>query len=126
MKRVSYVNLCTVCTSRVQNTQSSVGVYLNESSVFTISHKLSGFIIVTEYTEIGRSLNVPVIIIASNQMEYLIRFVQIHESFRKPEVDALAALANVSVEVLFYSECVGFSLLAWFDFFVFSPFYLEQ
>ena len=101
-------------------------VYLNESSVFNISHKLCGFIIVTEYTEIGRSLNVPVIIIASNQMEYLIRFVQIHESFRKPEVDALAALANVSVEVLFYSECVGFSLLAWLDFFVFSPFYLEQ
>jgi len=39
-------------------------------------------------------------------MEYLIRFVQIHESFRKPEIEALAALANVNVEFLSYSENV--------------------
>lgn len=39
-------------------------------------------------------------------MEYLIRFVQVHETFRKPEVEALAALANFRVEFLDYSECV--------------------
>lgn len=40
-------------------------------------------------------------------MDYLIRFVQIHESFHKPEVEALAILANVNVEFLFYDERVG-------------------
>lgn len=39
-------------------------------------------------------------------MEYLIRFVQIHETFRKPEIEALAILANVKVEFLSYSENV--------------------
>lgn len=45
-------------------------------------------------------------IIIANHMEYLIRFVQVHESFRKPEVEALAALAKFDVEFLDYSECV--------------------
>ncbi|KAI9782687.1 MAG: hypothetical protein M1839_004674 [Geoglossum umbratile] len=40
--------------------------------------------------------------------EYLIRLVQVHESFRKPEILALAALANVNIEVLSYSECSPF------------------
>lgn len=40
-------------------------------------------------------------------MDYLIRFVQVHESFRKPEIEALAILANVDVEFLFYDEKVG-------------------
>lgn len=44
-------------------------------------------------------------------MEYLIRFVQVHESFRKPEVEALAALAKVDIEFLDYSECVCSSFL---------------
>ncbi len=39
-------------------------------------------------------------------MDYLIRFVQIHETFRKPEIEALAVLADVNVEFLFYSENV--------------------
>ena len=39
-------------------------------------------------------------------MEYLIRFVQLHESFRKAEILALAELADVNVEVLIYSEYV--------------------
>ena len=39
-------------------------------------------------------------------MDYLIRFVQIHETFRKPEIEALAILANVDVEFLSYSETV--------------------
>ena len=39
-------------------------------------------------------------------MDFLIRFVQIHESFRKPEIDALAVLSNVDVKLVDYSECV--------------------
>ena len=39
-------------------------------------------------------------------MDFLIRFVQIHETFRKPEIQALAVLANVNVEFLFYTETV--------------------
>lgn len=38
--------------------------------------------------------------------DYLIRFVQVHETFRKPEIEALAVLADVNVEFLFYSEYV--------------------
>lgn len=39
-------------------------------------------------------------------MDYLIRFVQMHESFRKPETDALATLAGIDLEWVFYSEDV--------------------
>lgn len=39
-------------------------------------------------------------------MEFLIRFVQIHESFRRPEIEALAALASIDVEFSVYNECV--------------------
>ena len=35
-------------------------------------------------------------------MEYLIRFVQMHETFRKPEIEALAELANINIEFLSY------------------------
>lgn len=43
-------------------------------------------------------------------MDFLIRFVQIHETFRKPEIEALAVLASVNVEFFFYSEnvCLAF------------------
>jgi len=44
-------------------------------------------------------------------MEYLVRFVQVHESFRRSELEALAVLANVNVEVLFYSEYVCFLMV---------------
>ena len=40
-------------------------------------------------------------------MDFLIRFVQIHETFRKPEIEALAVLANVPVTSFCYSETVG-------------------
>ena len=40
------------------------------------------------------------------QMDYLIRFVHMHESFRQPETDALAELAGLKIEWLFYSEDV--------------------
>lgn len=39
-------------------------------------------------------------------MDYLIRLVQIHETFRKPEIQALAVLADINVEILVYSEYV--------------------
>lgn len=39
-------------------------------------------------------------------MEFLIRFVQVHETFRKPEIEALAALADINAEFLLYSENV--------------------
>lgn len=40
-------------------------------------------------------------------MEYLIRLVQVHETFRKPEVQALATLAGVDLEIIAYSEIVS-------------------
>lgn len=40
-------------------------------------------------------------------MEYLIRLIQIHETFRKPELEALAEIANIKMEILFYSADVG-------------------
>lgn len=39
-------------------------------------------------------------------LDYLVRFVQAHETFRKPELAALAALAEIDLEFLFYSEYV--------------------
>lgn len=40
-------------------------------------------------------------------MEYLIRFAQMHETFRLPEVQALAALEGIDLEVVRYSLEVG-------------------
>jgi tRNA G10 N-methylase Trm11 len=37
---------------------------------------------------------------------YLIRFVQVHERFRKPEIEALAKLLCIEFEFLEYSENV--------------------
>lgn len=39
-------------------------------------------------------------------MEYLIRFVQQHETFRRPEIESLADLAGYSLEWLSYSDHV--------------------
>ena len=39
-------------------------------------------------------------------LDYLVRFVQVHETFRQPELEALAFLANINLEFLFYSESV--------------------
>ena len=38
--------------------------------------------------------------------DYLIRFVQVHETFRRPEIEALAVLADINIEFLSYSEYV--------------------
>jgi len=40
-------------------------------------------------------------------MEYLIRFVQQHEPFRKPEIDALAELYKIKLRWISYSDAVG-------------------
>ncbi|EEP80527.1 conserved hypothetical protein [Uncinocarpus reesii 1704] len=37
-------------------------------------------------------------------MEYLVRFAQVHESFRRPELEALAIVAGVDLEVIEYHE----------------------
>ena len=42
-------------------------------------------------------------------LQCLIRFVQTHETFRKPEFEALARLANLHVEYQSYDENVGLS-----------------
>lgn len=41
-------------------------------------------------------------------MEYLVRFAQTHETFRRPEIEALASLVGVDVEFLFYDQYVCF------------------
>ena len=43
-------------------------------------------------------------------MEYLIRLSQVHESFRKAEILALAVLANVEVDIVEYYEYVCLSI----------------
>ena len=43
-------------------------------------------------------------------MEYLIRLVQVHESFRKAEILALAVLADIKIEILEYYEYVCLSI----------------
>jgi hypothetical protein len=40
----------------------------------------------------------------TNNMEYLIRLAQMHETFRRPELEALAVLHNVDLEILEYSD----------------------
>jgi tRNA (guanine10-N2)-methyltransferase len=39
-------------------------------------------------------------------MEFLVRLAQFHPTFRKPELEALARLADVDIEFLEYSEYV--------------------
>lgn len=53
-------------------------------------------------------------------MEYLIRFAQAHETFRRPEIEALASLAGIDLEIIFYDEFVGVysSPLYFFSFFL--------
>jgi tRNA (guanine10-N2)-methyltransferase len=39
--------------------------------------------------------------------EYLIRLAQVHESFRKAELQALAEIARTQIEFVSYDEDVG-------------------
>jgi len=41
-----------------------------------------------------------------DMQEYLIRLIQVHESFRQPELLALTKLAGIDIEILHYSEKV--------------------
>lgn len=43
-------------------------------------------------------------------MDYLIRFIQMYETFRKPEMEALAELFHLDIEWVFYSEDVSLDL----------------
>jgi tRNA (guanine10-N2)-methyltransferase len=38
--------------------------------------------------------------------EYLVRLAQVHESFRKAELEALAELTGIKMEIILYSEDV--------------------
>lgn len=40
-------------------------------------------------------------------MEYMIRFTQVHETFRVPEIKALAVLRGIDLEILSYSPSVS-------------------
>jgi tRNA (guanine10-N2)-methyltransferase len=40
-------------------------------------------------------------------MEYMVRFTHVHETFRLPEIQALAVLHGIDLEVVSYSPTVG-------------------
>jgi tRNA G10 N-methylase Trm11 len=40
-------------------------------------------------------------------MEYLVRFTQVHETFRIAEIEALATLENISLQIVSYSPIVS-------------------
>ena len=40
-------------------------------------------------------------------MEYMIRFTQVHETFRLAEIEALAVLEGINLEVLSYNPSVS-------------------
>ena len=40
-------------------------------------------------------------------MEYLVRLAQVHESFRRPELQALAKLQNIDIQFLDYADDVS-------------------
>jgi tRNA (guanine10-N2)-methyltransferase len=39
-------------------------------------------------------------------MEYLIRFAQVHETFRRAEIEAIATVAGIDIEFLSYDKYV--------------------
>ena len=43
-------------------------------------------------------------------MDFLIRLVQVHESFRRAEIEALAAISGVSVDFVSYSSDVRYQV----------------
>ncbi|KAL4920223.1 hypothetical protein BDW62DRAFT_209088 [Aspergillus aurantiobrunneus] len=47
----------------------------------------------------------------ARSMEYLIRFAQTHETFRQPEIETLASLHNIDLEVISYNELSPFCLV---------------
>ena len=53
--------------------------------------------------------------------EYLIRLAQEHDSFRQPELQALATLAGIDLEFIFYDQNVCYTSII-FRYLVFTPF----
>ncbi|KAL4862699.1 hypothetical protein BDV12DRAFT_190209 [Aspergillus spectabilis] len=47
----------------------------------------------------------------ARRMEYIIRFAQAHETFRQPEIQALADLHNIDVEIISYDETSPYCLV---------------
>lgn len=45
-------------------------------------------------------------------MDFLIKFAHTHESFRRPEIEALAAVEKVDVKILRYETDVSFQQAA--------------
>lgn len=39
-------------------------------------------------------------------MDYLVRFAQTHETFRRPELEACATIAGANIEILSYNQFV--------------------
>lgn len=46
-------------------------------------------------------------------MEYLVRMAQIHETFRVPELRALARIEGIEMEVVEYDDDVSFFFVFW-------------
>lgn len=44
-------------------------------------------------------------------MQYLVRLVQVHETFRKPELQALATIAGVNLDILYYDDGSPFCIV---------------
>jgi hypothetical protein len=64
-------------------------------------------ILAPDYTTITKGIpEKPRQAFTSFPMDYLVRFAQTHESFRRPELQACATLAGVDLEILSYNEYV--------------------
>lgn len=51
-----------------------------------------------------------------SNMEYLVRFNQVHETFRLAELHALAVMEGIQTTILSYSPSVSFFILNLYDY----------
>ncbi|RAL17237.1 putative histone deacetylase SIR2 [Aspergillus homomorphus CBS 101889] len=63
------------------------------------------------YRSAGRLRRGVVSTLRKPTMEYLIRFAQVHESFRQPEIQALADLAGIDLEFIYYDKYSPFCVI---------------
>ncbi|EPS40742.1 hypothetical protein H072_5373 [Dactylellina haptotyla CBS 200.50] len=54
----------------------------------------------------------PVCDLPAPMKEYIIHFAQVHETFRKPELESLATLFNIEYKLLYYSDKTAFARIA--------------
>ncbi len=47
-----------------------------------------------------------IVVATSVTMDFIIKFAQAHETFRIPEIEALAVVENVPLEIVHYDEAV--------------------